>query len=223
MPRTTKWRCYPRGYVCPALRRPIYERAQAHAVVARRTQSAGRSWAARVNDDRPWPLRRDFGPAEQSSGIGFITVVLEDALVARGLAAVPVEGFPGLLRCTVKGDFGQWDLLAQGDEESLGVVVQSVFPGNAPEHRRQAVAELATRANYLLRYGSLDMDFADGEVRARTSARGAESLDHNVIAELVRTNLEVAEIFFPAVREVAMEGADPAKAVDQLLQRLTEI
>lgn len=160
---------------------------------------------------------------EPAPGTGFLTVILEDALAANGLETWPVEGFPGVLTGSVEGSFGQWNFFAQGDEESLGVVVYSVFPGNAPENKRQAVAELATRANYLLRYGSLEMDFSDGEVRARSSARGGpEALDFNVIAELVRTNLEVADLFFPAVREVAMEGADPAKAVASLLERLAE-
>jgi hypothetical protein len=156
-------------------------------------------------------------------GSSFLTVVLEDALAANGLENWPVEGFPGVLTGSVEGTFGQWNFFAQGDEESLGVVVYSVFPGNVPEAKRQAVAELATRANYLLRYGSLEMDFSDGEVRARTSARGGpEVLDFNVIAELVRTNLEVAELFFPAVREVSSEGSVPAKAISGLLERLSE-
>jgi len=162
-------------------------------------------------------------PSEPAAGSGFLTVILEDALAANGLDNWPVEGFPGVLTGSVEGTFGQWNFFAQGDDESLGVVVYSVFPGNVPEERRQDVAELATRANYLLRYGSLEMDFSDGEVRARTSARGGpEALDFNVIAELVRTNLEVAELFFPAVRDVASAGAGPAKAISSLLERLSQ-
>ena len=99
---------------------------------------------------------------EPGPGSSFITVLLEDALAANGLENWPVEGFPGVLTGSVEGAFGQWNFFAQGDEESLGVVVYSVFPGNVPEAKRQAVAELATRANYLLRYGSLEMDFSDG-------------------------------------------------------------
>ncbi|HTW08114.1 MAG TPA: YbjN domain-containing protein [Acidimicrobiales bacterium] len=163
-------------------------------------------------------------PSGQSGhGSSFLTVLLEDALAANGLETWPVEGFPGVLTGSVEGTFGQWNFFAQGDEDSLGVVVYSVFPGNVTENRRLAVAELATRANYLLRYGSLEMDFSDGEVRARTSARGGpEALDFNVISELVRTNLEVAELFFPSVQEVAVEGAPPAKAISRMLERLSQ-
>jgi hypothetical protein len=164
---------------------------------------------------------RASAPSDPGGG-GFLTVILEDALAANGLETWPVDGFPGVLTGSVQGSFGPWNFFAQGDEESLGVVVYSVFPGNVAEARRLAVAELVTRANYLLRYGSLEMDFSDGEVRARTSARGGpEALDFNVIAELVRTNLEVAELFFPAVREVATDGAQPAKTIAGLLERLS--
>ncbi|MGH9106967.1 MAG: YbjN domain-containing protein [Acidimicrobiales bacterium] len=161
------------------------------------------------------------GTGEPAASSGFMGVVLEDALAANGLESWPVEGYPGVLTGSVEGTFGQWNYFAQPDDEALGVVIYSVFPGNVAASRRQAVAELIARANYLLRYGSLEMDFSDGEVRARTSARGGpEALDFHVIAELVRTNFEVAELFFPAVREVAMDGHDPALAVSSLLARL---
>jgi hypothetical protein len=163
------------------------------------------------------------GGEEPGAARGFMGVVLEDALAANGLECWPVDGYPGVLTGQVEGTFGQWTFFAQSDDDSLGVVVYSVFPSNVSEHRRPAMGELISRANYLLRYGSLEMDFADGEVRARTSARGGpEPLDFNVIAELVRTNLEVAELFFPAVRAVGEDGAPPAKAVASILARVKQ-
>lgn len=156
-----------------------------------------------------------------NSGGGFLVVMLEDALAENGIEAAPVEGFPGVLTGTVAGSFGQWNFFAQADEPSLGVVVYSVFPGNVPEQRRIAIAELCTRANYVLRYGNLEMDFADGEARARTSARGgAESLDFNVMTQLIKTNLEIAEIFFPAVQDVSMNGASAVTALERLLKQV---
>jgi len=163
-------------------------------------------------------------PTGEDAPIGsFLTVLLEDALAANGMDAWPAEGFPGVLTGSVEGAFGQWSFFAQADEESLGVVVYSVFPTNTPEDRRRAVADFTARANYLLRYGSLEMDFSDGEVRVRTSARGGpEALEFNVIAELVRTNVEVSELFFPALHQVALQGADPAQAVANLLGQLRQ-
>jgi hypothetical protein len=168
------------------------------------------------------PFQASSGEAAPASGAsrGFMGVILEDALSAHGLECQHVEGYPGVLTGTVEGSFGRWTVFAQSDDESLGVVVYSVFPTNVAEERRQVAAELVSRANYVLRYGSLEMDFADGELRARTSARGGrEPLDFNVISELVRTNLELAELLFPAVREVAERGADPGKVVEDVVSR----
>lgn len=150
-------------------------------------------------------------------------MVLEDALVANGIDTAPVEGFPGVMAGTVSGSIGQWNFFGQADESSMGVVIYSVFPGSVPDQRRAAVAELAARVNYLLRYGDLEMDFGDGEVRARTSARGgADPLEFNVISELVKANLEIAELFFPAINDVVSNGAQPANALSGLLQRIQQ-
>jgi hypothetical protein len=151
----------------------------------------------------------------------YLAVILEDALGASGIEVSPVEGFPGVLTGEVGGTIGRWTFFAQPDNASQGILVYSVFPTPVPPDRRADVAELAARANYVLRYGNLEMDFADGEVRARTSARGgAEPLEFNVVAELVRANLEIAEWLFPLVRRVALEGAAPGTAMASLLQTL---
>lgn len=153
----------------------------------------------------------------------YLAVVLEDALGAHGLEVAPVEGFSDVFTGAVTGAIGQWSFFAQPDEASLGVLMYSIFPAPTPEHRRQAVAELAARANYLLHYGDLEMDFADGEVRARTSAcGGSDPVDFNTVSELVRANLEVADLLFPLVQEVALEGKEPAAAIAGLLERLAQ-
>ena len=132
-----------------------------------------------------------------------------------------MEGLSDVLSGKVTGSIGEWRYYAQPDEVSQGILVYSVFPSTAPADRRQALAELAARANYLLRYGNLEIDFSDGQIRARTSARGGgEPLDFNVVAELVRANLEVAELLFPLVQRVAVEGADPAAVIAGLLEQL---
>ena len=159
-------------------------------------------------------------PPEPSS---YLAVILADALESNGLEVSPVDGFPGVLTGEVGGAIGRWSFFAQPDDASQGILVYSVFPAPAPPERRQAVAELAARANYLLRYGNLEMDFADGEVRARTSARGGtDPLEFNMVTELVKANLEIAQLLFPLVKMVAIEGADPITAITILLQQLSE-
>jgi hypothetical protein len=190
--------------------------------VSGREPFEGGRGAQEVPQGAPEALGAPEGREPEAPGAsrGFMGVILEDVLNANGLDCRQVEGYPGVLTGTVEGSFGRWTVFAQSDDESLGIVVYSVYPSNVAAERRQAAAELVSRANYVLRYGSLEMDFADGELRARTSARGGpEPLEFNVISELVRTNLELAELLFPAVREVVEGGADPGKVVEEVVSR----
>lgn len=147
--------------------------------------------------------------------------VVADALAVLGLAVEPVEGFPQARVGVVRGEPGEWRFFVEVDESVGGVLVYSVFPELVAEERRLAVAELIARANYLLRYGNLEMDFSDGEVRIRTSVRsGPGVLGLAPVAELVRTNLEVSSLVLPVVAEVALDGAEPAAAVAAMMARL---
>jgi hypothetical protein len=164
------------------------------------------------------------GPDEGTpTSSGFLSVLLEDTMVANGIEAAPVRGAPGVMAGAVSGTVGHWNVLGQVDDTAMGVVIYSVFPEKVPEPRRSAVAELAARANHLLRYGNLELDFADGDVRVRTSARGGDDPpDFHVISQLVRTNIEVAELLFPAVAEVADNAAPPEAVLSGLLQRINQ-
>lgn len=157
------------------------------------------------------------GSADESPGWAVVT----DALSVLDLAVEPVEGFPQARVGVVRGEPGEWRFFVEVDEQVGGVLVYSVFPELVSEERRLAVAELVARANYLLRYGNLEMDFADGEVRIRTSVRsGPGVLGLAPVAELVRTNLEVANLVLPVVAEVALDGAEPEAAVAAMMARL---
>lgn len=150
------------------------------------------------------------------------TSVLKDALAAHQLEAGPVEGFPAVLTAIAERASGRWSLFAQTDQAAAGVLVYSVFPRRTPEDRRPAMAEFGARVNYLLRYGDIEMDFDDGEVRVRTSARGGpEPLSFFVAAELVAANLEASELVFPAIEEVALKGRSPSEALADVLSGLT--
>ena len=155
------------------------------------------------------------------SRAGELSALVTDAMVANNLDASPVEGFAGVMTARVSGTVGTWSMFAEPLTESRGVLVYSVLPWRVQDARRAAVAELLTRANYLLRFGDVEMDFSDGEVRARTSVRGgAEAPALPIVAEVVMANLEVAELLFPAVQEVASGSCGPSDAVEGLLRRL---
>jgi hypothetical protein len=156
-----------------------------------------------------------------SSGAAELGALVTDAMAAINLEASPVEGFEGVMTARVSGTVGTWSIFAEPLAEPRGVLVYSVLPWRVQDARRAAVAELLTRANYLLRFGDVEMDFSDGEVRARTSVRGGpEAPTLPVVAEVLMANVEVAELLFPAIKEVASGLCGPSDAVDGLLRRL---
>lgn len=172
------------------------------------------------DDELSWAFLGDRDPDEVERELA---AILADALAANEIATAELDDFPGVQAAEVGGSFGRWHFFAQTDLDSLGVLAYSVFPSPVPAKRRPAVAELAARVNYLLRHGDLEMDFSDGEVRVRTSARGGpEVVPLHVAAEVVRANLGIAELLFPAVSAVATEGAEPSDAVQALADGSSE-
>ena len=87
----------------------------------------------------------------------------------------------------------------------------SVRDERVPEERRAAVAELLTRLNYPLLVGSFDMDFADGEVRFRSSVdfEGDEP-SAALVRNVVLPNLQAMNTYQPAIEAVAA-GEAPAE------------
>jgi hypothetical protein len=142
-----------------------------------------------------------------------VLAVLVEAIAANGLQAEPMEDFPSVLTGEAGDADASWQFFC-GVEDEFGVLVYAVYPDSVPQERCNAVAELIARANYVIRYGSLELDFDDGEVRARTSARGGpQPLEFHVVAELVRNNLILASLTFPLVRSVALDQSEPADCI----------
>lgn len=150
--------------------------------------------------------------------------LIADAFGACELEVEPIDGFPGVVSTVVTGREWRWTLFAQPVDEDNGVCVYSVFPLHVPEENRPAVAELATRLNYLLRYGNVEMDYDDGEVRVRTSAAGGPDLPAmSTIAELIAANVRTTELVFPALEQVGQDGDQPINAVLEVVRTQLEM
>jgi hypothetical protein len=101
------------------------------------------------------------------------------------------------------GPLGAWPLCAQAIEETRLVVFHSICPRKAPPSRRQAMADLLTRANYGLSLASFEMDFEDGEIRCKTVLPVQGALDGRVVERLITANGRTMETFLPAITAVA--------------------
>jgi hypothetical protein len=99
------------------------------------------------------------------------------------------------------------------------VVVYSVLRDQVPEEARATVAQFLVRCNYRYTFGSLDLDFEDGELRCRTAVDvtdTVESLTHDLMKWLVYNNVHMLDQVYPGLMAVIHGGRTPEEA-DQLV------
>lgn len=130
-----------------------------------------------------------------------------------------LEGKP-ILSMGFKGDNGTWMCYAQAKDDRDQFVFYSVMESNVPVDKRPAVAEFLTRANYGLTLGNFEMDFADGEIRYKTSVdvEGGQ-LTTRMIKTLVYVNVLMMDKYLPGIMSVIYAGTPPAEAVAKVEQQ----
>jgi hypothetical protein len=116
-----------------------------------------------------------------------------------------------------RGECGSWQCFGTVDEEKQWFTFYSILPSNVPEEKRVEVAEYITRANYGLVIGNFEMDYADGEVRYKTSVdvEGGE-LTAKMIENVIRANVMTMDRYFPGLMGVLYGDRDPAEAIAEL-------
>lgn len=90
-------------------------------------------------------------------------------------------------------------------------------PIKAPQTARQQAAEFLTRANYGMRIGNFEMDYADGEVRYKSSV----DFEHATLSgELVRNAIYPAvrmmDDYLPGLLSVIYGGKTPEEAIAEI-------
>ncbi len=118
----------------------------------------------------------------------------------------------GILTMTFSGDTGSWLLWAevQEAEDWRAVTVFSLAPVVVPEARRLAVCELLTRINDGRRFGTFDMDMADGQVLCKTGLNMADgAMTKKMFEGILYMNLSLMNDMLAALMAVAFGGADP--------------
>jgi hypothetical protein len=124
-----------------------------------------------------------------------------------------IQGEPGIY-LGFAGDNGTWNCYAQAREEQEQFAFYSIAPILAPESKRAAVAEFMTRANYGLIVGNFEMDFADGEIRYKTSIDiNSDELTSDVIQRLVYANVTTMDEYLPGIIAVIESEVEPVDAI----------
>jgi hypothetical protein len=127
-----------------------------------------------------------------------------------------LEGKP-VLRTGFNGNNGQWTCYAQERVDQEQFVFYSVFPIKAPQDKLYTVAEFITRANYGMVIGNFELDFADGEIRYKTSIDvEKEELTEGLIHHIVYANVFTMDKYFSGFMKVIYSGLLPEEAVTEV-------
>ncbi|MDJ0717845.1 MAG: YbjN domain-containing protein [Prochloraceae cyanobacterium] len=129
---------------------------------------------------------------------------------------IPIEQEP-VLQMSFQGESGKWTCYARARDEQQQFVFYSVCPINAPENKRQALAEFIARANYGMILGNFELDFSDGEIRYKTSIDvGNDKITYELIRQVVYTNVMMMDKYQPGIMSVIYSDVSPENAIKQI-------
>ncbi len=122
-----------------------------------------------------------------------------------------------ILQLGFQGTNGEWDCYAKAREEQNQFVFYSICPVKVPKPKRRAVGELLARANYGVIIGNFELDFADGEIRYKTSIEvEGNRLPATLIDRLVYTNVSMMDEYLPGIMFVIHGDMSPEEAIAQI-------
>ena len=126
------------------------------------------------------------------------------------------------LRLAFQGDNGAWNCYAQVREDQEQFAFYSICPIYAPETKRSTAAEFITRANYNMMIGNFEMDFADGEIRFKSSIDIEPSqITTDIIKRLVYANVTMMDEYLPGIIAVIEQDVLPEVAINSIEQAET--
>ena len=131
----------------------------------------------------------------------------------------PFTKIPGelALRLAFDGENGRWNCYAKAREEQEQFVFYSICPVNVPESKRMALAEFIARANYGMIIGNFELDFADGEIRYKTSIDvEGDRLSSALIKQMVYANVTMMDEYLPGIMSVIYSDVSPEDAIAQI-------
>ena len=131
----------------------------------------------------------------------------------------PLQQLEGqtIVQVSFQGDNGHWTCFAIAREEQAQFVFYSVCAARAPEARRLAMAEFLTRANYGLIIGNFELDWADGEIRYKTSLDvEGDRLTPALVKQMAYANVVTMDRYLPGIMRVIYGDVAPDQALAEI-------
>jgi hypothetical protein len=129
---------------------------------------------------------------------------------------VHIEDRP-ILRMKYQGKHGLLTCYAESREKQRLFIFYSIPEIFVSEDTRQLMAEFLTRANYGLALGNFEMDFADGQVRYKTSLDvEGDRLTEALLKQMVAANVLTMDRYLPGILAVSDRVISPTEAIAQI-------
>lgn len=154
-------------------------------------------------------------PSDNPNGLKAVDT-LGDFLAGDGWHPHRVEG-QNAYRMHYSGKNGDYRCFAQIMVNLEQFIFYAIAPVRVPDEDQAAVVEFITRANYGLRIGNFELDYADGEVRYKTSMDfESETLTHNLIRNMVYPAVTTLDHYFGGLMKVIFGGRTPVEAIEEI-------
>jgi len=145
-------------------------------------------------------------------------------LYACALKTLEDDGWPirevegsALFRTSVDGESARISCFMDVMEEYQQLIFYAVAPIKVSEDRFPAAAEYLHRANYGLRIGNFEMDYADGEVRYKSSLDIEDGeLLPKMVTNLAYTSARMMDKYLPGLMRVLYGDMEPAAAIEAI-------
>ncbi|NJN94246.1 MAG: YbjN domain-containing protein [Anaerolineales bacterium] len=115
------------------------------------------------------------------------------------------------------GDHGEWECYAVAREEQEQALFYSLCPLAVPEHKRAALAEFLTRANWGLPVGNFEMNWQTGAIHFKTSIDvEGDRLNEALFGQIVYANVTAMDHYLPGIEAIIKKEVSPVEAIARL-------
>jgi hypothetical protein len=106
----------------------------------------------------------------------------------------------GVIIFNLSGQNGTFPCIADIQASKTRFIFVTICPSNCPNHKKAIIAELLTRLNFFIYYGTFEMNYDNGEIRFKTSI----PLDHltlteDIIDDVIMSNISIMDECSPAI------------------------
>jgi hypothetical protein len=122
-----------------------------------------------------------------------------------------------VVRTDLRGEVASYRIVARVEVEADLFQVFGYSPVRIPEGCRPTIAEAVARANDGLRLGKFELDLDDGELRFQVSEiLIGELVGEEVIDRMIRTTLNMLDMYLPAFLSVIYANELPKDAIGRV-------